>query len=118
MDESLVLSLLARFHREVILPDIVREIAGVRTELSGEIASLRTELSGKIGSVWTDLSREIVGLRDEVSREIRGLRDEMAARLLHVDGHFDALYMRFDKLETEYHMLVAAVRRLERRPPS
>ena len=28
-------------------------------------------------------------------------------------GHFDAIYQRFDKLETEYQMIVAGLRRVE-----
>lgn len=38
----------------------------------------------------------------------RRLRDEM-------QGHFDALSQRIDRLETEYHMLAAAVKRIEER---
>lgn len=31
------------------------------------------------------------------------------------DGHFDAMYRRFDRLETEYHMLVVGLKRVEDR---
>jgi hypothetical protein len=30
------------------------------------------------------------------------------------DGHFDAVYQRFDRLETEYHMVVEGMRRVEK----
>ena len=143
MDESLVLSLLARFHREVILPDIVREMGSVRDQLHGELESLRGEVSRDVGSLRGevasvrgeleslrgevarqvaglrgDLTRQILAFRDELSGRMDGLRDEMAVRFLDVDGHFDKLYDRMGTLETEYHMLVQAVRRLEERPPS
>jgi hypothetical protein len=34
------------------------------------------------------------------------------------DGHFDAVYHRFDRLETEYHMLVEGLRRVEQQVAS
>lgn len=51
--------------------------------------------------VVTDIER-IVGQRIDV------LRDETLS-------HFDAMYKRFDRLETEYQALSAAVKRLELR---
>jgi hypothetical protein len=36
-----------------------------------------------------------------VDQAVGDLRAEM-------NGHFDAIYQRFDRLETEYHMLVSA----------
>jgi uncharacterized protein YdcH (DUF465 family) len=44
--------------------------------------------------------------RAEFRAEIRALRDETMS-------HFDAVFKRFDRLETEYVSLSAAVRRLE-----
>jgi len=70
-NEPVTLSVLAAFHREVILPDM----------------------------------RRVVG----------ELRDEMSGRFDDVDGHFNAIYKRFDRLETEYQMLVAGLRRVEER---
>jgi predicted nuclease with TOPRIM domain len=59
-------------------------------------------------AVLTRFHREIV--RPDIERIVgeseHRLRDEM-------QSHFDALYQRLDRLETEYHMLVAAVRRIE-----
>ena len=63
-----LLSVLTRFHREVVLPDIERVVGSVETRL----------------------------------------RDEMQTG-------FDGLAQRLDKLETEYHMLVAGLRRVEER---
>jgi polyhydroxyalkanoate synthesis regulator phasin len=68
-----VLPLLARFHREVLLPDFQRVVT------------------------------EAVG----------GLEERVDARFRDVFGHFDALHQRIDRLETEYQMIVAALRRLE-----
>jgi len=45
-------------------------------------------------------------VRAEVGRQIDGLRLEMNAR-------FDAIEVRLERLETEYHMIVAALRRIE-----
>ncbi len=59
-DEPLTLATLAKFHREIVAPDIER----------------------------------VVG----------GLRLEMNARFDEVFGHFDAIYQRFDRLETDYQM--------------
>lgn len=47
-------------------------------------------------------------VREEMSRDVGGLREEM-------HGAFDGLAQRFDRLETEYHMLVAGVKRIEER---
>jgi predicted nucleic acid-binding Zn-ribbon protein len=63
-----LLSVLTRFHREVVLPDMERVVGSV---------------------------------------EIR-LRDEMQTG-------FDALAQKLDKLDTEYHMLVAGLKRVEER---
>lgn len=71
-DPPLTLAALAKFHREILMPEV----------------------------------RQVV--RDEVGGEIGGLRGEM-------HGAFDALAQRFDRLETEYHMLVAGTKRLEER---
>jgi chromosome segregation ATPase len=67
-DEPITLAVLARFHQDVLLPD-VREI---------------------------------------VRAGIDGLRLEMHAG-------FDSIEQRLDRLETEYHMLVAGVKRIEER---
>jgi chromosome segregation ATPase len=66
--EPLTFETLARFHREVMLPDVQRIVEGTE----------------------------------------RRLRDEMHAL-------FDAQAQKLDRLETEYHMLVAGMKRLEER---
>ena len=53
---------------------------------------------------------EMEQLRDdlggEIRAEVRTLRDETMS-------HFDTVYKRFDRLESEYAALTAAVRRME-----
>ena len=43
------------------------------------------------------------------------LHEEMAAFRRETNGHFDAIYKRLDRLESEYQALNAAVRRIEER---
>jgi hypothetical protein len=52
--------------------------------------------------ILTRFHREVV-LRD-IQRVVGELRLEMNERFAGLDSHFDAIYKRFDKLETEYHM--------------
>jgi len=67
-----ILPILARFHREVVVPDVKRIV-------------------------------------DEAVGEGIGALEQR------LNGHFDAIYQRFDRLETEYHMLVVGVKRIEER---
>jgi chromosome segregation ATPase len=70
-----LLQTLTRFHREVVMPDVLQAIDRAFDE-------------------------RLTPFRNEVN------------------GHFDAIYKRFDKLETEYYALCAAVARLEKRMES
>ena len=65
-DQPVTLSVLAQFHREVILPDIERVVAGL--------------VNGRFDAI---------------------------------DDHFDAVYHRFERLETDYVSMKAGVKRLE-----
>jgi predicted nuclease with TOPRIM domain len=67
-----LVSVLAKFHRDVLLPDVQRLVA------------------------------------DAVEGSERRLRDEM-------QGHFDALAQRLDRLETEYAMVKLGIQRIEER---
>jgi hypothetical protein len=49
----------------------------------------------------------------DVERVVGALELRMDARFSAVDGHFDAIYHRFDRLETEYQMLVAGLRQVD-----
>jgi len=56
-------------------------------------------------------------IRPDVERIVQGseerLRSEITEFRRDIDSHFDALYQRLDRLETEYHMLVQGLRRVE-----
>lgn len=70
-------SILIRFHREVIAPDVKRTLGEAIDALAGR----------------------------------------MNARFDDLNNHFDSIYQRFHRLETEYHMLVAGLKRVEGRRP-
>ena len=61
--------------------------------------------------LWSTLLR----FHEEITKpEIMGtLRQEMAANHREMQANFDAVWKRFDRLETEYYALSAAVKRLE-----
>jgi hypothetical protein len=63
--------------------------------------------------ILTKFHREVV--LPDIERVLGGLRLEMSERFAGLDSHFDAIYQRFDKLETEYHMLAAGLKRVEER---
>ena len=67
-DAPLTLAVLAKFHQDVLLPDVQRIV----------------------GEAVDSLERRI-------------------------DARFDGVYQRFDRLETEYQMIVAGLRRVEER---
>jgi predicted nucleic acid-binding Zn-ribbon protein len=60
--------------------------------------------------ILTKFHREIVlpDIQRAVADGVGELRREMSV-------HFDAIYKRFDRLETEYEMIVAGLKRLEER---
>ncbi len=57
--------------------------------------------------------REI--LVPDMQRILGELRGEMNERFAAQEAHFDAIYQRFDRLESEYHMLVVGLKRGEER---
>lgn len=60
--------------------------------------------------ILTRFHREVV--LPDMQRLVGDLRDEMNARFT---AHLDAIYQRFDRLETEYQMLLAGLKRVEER---
>lgn len=78
MSADEILEVMGRYHREVLLPDMLR---------------LEQRLGDRI---------------DAVDAKVDSFRRETLA-------HFDAIYKRLEPIESEYHLLVAAVRRLEER---
>jgi predicted nucleic acid-binding Zn-ribbon protein len=63
--------------------------------------------------ILTRFHREVV--LPDMQRLTGELRTGMNERFSDLDGHFDAIYQRFDRAETEYHMLVAGLKRVEER---
>ena len=59
-------------------------------------------LGQRIDQVEQGLGQRI----DQVEKRFEDFRSEML-------GHMDAIYARFDRLETEYHMIVAGLKRVE-----
>jgi hypothetical protein len=57
--------------------------------------------------ILTRFHREVV--LPDIQRVVGDLRVEMNARFAEQNAHFDAIYNRFEKLETEYHMIVAGL---------
>jgi len=54
--------------------------------------------------------------REVLGPEIREIvREEVGAHRRETQAAFDAIFQRSDRLETEYHMLVAGVKRIEER---
>ena len=69
-------------------------------------------MADELLSVLTQFHREVVvpdieRIVGRVDLKVDALRDEMLS-------HFDAVYGRFDRLESEYQALSAAVKRLEK----
>jgi phage shock protein A len=70
-----------------------------------------TDLLARILDEVVDGRKAVEDRIDGVASEVTGLRREMLS-------HFDAVYARFDRLETEYHALPNVVDRLEKRSMS
>src|SRR5262245_50252612 len=70
-----------------------------------------------MGAVGDDLIPILTRFhRDVLLPEFRQIvRDEVGSLRVEVTAHFDAIYKRFEKLETEYHMLVVGLKRVEER---
>ncbi len=69
------------------------------------------DISKLLARLHSEMVSGFAGVRQEVS----DLRDEMNSRFRESFSHSDAIYARFDRLETEYQALSAAISRLETR---
>ena len=95
-DQSIPLSLLAQFHREVIVPDIERIVGGAERRL-------RDEMHGLHDSLLTRL--------DRLEFEYQAIR----AGLVRVEDRLERVEQRLESLEAEHRDLVATVHRLDER---
>jgi len=48
-----------------------------------------------------------------IDRRFAALEERVEQGFREVSGHFDAIYVRFDRLEQEYYAIVEALRRIE-----
>ena len=64
--------------------------------------------------ILTRFHREVFipDVKRVVGEAVDALEQRINARF---DGHFDGIYQRFDRLETEFQMLVAGLKRVEER---
>lgn len=87
---------LRTFYEETIRPDLDR--------LRAEMAT-RADLAQVRG--------DVAQMEQRLRSEIQGLRGEFDEFRRDVDGHFDSLYHRLDRLDTEYQAIVEGLRRIE-----
>ena len=106
MSEELV-SVLARFHREVVLPDIERVVA---ERVAGLVNPRFDAIDGHFDSVYHRLER----LETENAAITAGL-GRLEERLRGIEGRLGEVEQRLDTLEAEHRDLVATVRRLDER---
>ena len=67
--------------------------------------------------ILTRFHREVFipDVKRVVGEVVDALEHRINTRFDEVNGHVDGIYQRFDRLETEYHMLVAGLNRVEER---
>ena len=67
--------------------------------------------------MYDELWNTLMKFHTEVAepRIVGPLREEIAALDRRTQANFDAVWKRFDRLESEYHALSAAVKRIEER---
>src|SRR5207253_10959354 len=93
---------------------LAREIGETRQILRDEIADTRQILRGEIAETRQVLSLEIVNTRwaleervDAVDRKLDSFREETLA-------NFDSVFLRLERLESEYYAISAALVRVEK----
>jgi hypothetical protein len=61
--------------------------------------------------ILTRFHREV--LLPDMKRLVEESEQRIGARFDEVNGHFDKIYQRLDRLESEYHMIVVGLKRVE-----
>ena len=69
----------------------------------------------EVSTLLKAMQREMISRFDAAERERTAMRDEVSNRFREAFSHFDAIYVHFDKLESETASLSASVSRLETR---
>jgi predicted nucleic acid-binding Zn-ribbon protein len=106
-DQPLTLSLLAKFHREVIVPDIERIVGDA-------VSGSEKRLGDQIARLWDAL----FSTRERLETEYMAIKSGIARveeRLDRVEERLGRLEVRLDGLEAEHRDLAAVVRGLDER---
>jgi chromosome segregation ATPase len=106
-DEPLTLGVLAKFHREVIVPDVERIV-------SDAVSGSERRLTDHIERLWDAL----LGTRERLETEYILIKSGIArveGQLDGIDEHLDRMDERLGTLDAEHTDLVASVLRLEER---
>jgi hypothetical protein len=104
------------------------EMAEMGRGLRGDMGQVEQGLRGEMGELGQSLHSDMARMEKRLRGDVRVMQADIAtlkqttaeiqsdAADFHrdSDGHFDAVYQRFDRLETEYHMLVEGLRRVEK----
>jgi hypothetical protein len=102
--------MLQQFHREVVLPEMQRfQREVVIPEMQGMLLTFHRDV------VIPDMQRMLLYFHRNVAvPEIAGtLREELAAFKRETQANFDVVWKHFETLDSEYHSLSAAVKRIE-----
>src|SRR6266508_4069558 len=109
-DRPITLSVLAKFHREVILPDIERVVSGVEFGLRDDTQTLFHALTARLDRLETEYQMLVAGLKRVEER-----LDRVEWRLDRVEGRLDNVDGRLDKIETRLERLETGLDRVEKR---
>jgi chromosome segregation ATPase len=86
--------------------EIRQEVAGTRQEI--------VEIRQEVGGTRHTLTRELADTRQALEVRIDGVERKLDAFREETLGHFDEIYRRLERLETEYHAISAALIRVEK----
>ncbi len=79
------------------------------------MAQMADDLRALLEQLQAGIASHVDSAVGSIRAEMSQLREEMRAGHRETLSHFDAIYVRFDRLESEYKALAAAVARLEER---
>jgi chromosome segregation ATPase len=113
-EQPITLAVLAKFHREVIVPDIQRIVGDV---VSGSEGRLRNEMQGfhdsilkKLGDLETESAAIKIGLK-----RVEDRLDLVEMRLGRVEERLDKVEQRLDSVESGLRQLDERLSRVEKR---
>ncbi len=112
-DDGRLVETVTTLYERLFRPDFERlrgEMRETAQSLRGEMGQMERRLRGEMRVMQAD----ITALKQTTSE----MQSDAADFHRDSDGHFDAVYHRFDRLETEYHMLIEGLRRVEQQVAS